>query len=288
MFTSFIKFFVSLLVIIAISATTGCRTEERAGPEQQPSELNVERQDRELATIPLLPFGNPSNATTDVENADNFLVVRDGYTLSYNNSRGTLNWIAWRTTAADLGARRERSLFRADESLPRGFRKIQYYDYSGSGYDRGHMVPAADRFGDEKRMDETFLMTNIVPQTGGLNQFPWNKFESYARGIVRKGNEVYTIAGVYGENGRLRGKVTVPTNCWKVVVVFRRGETSITARTQIIAVDMPNVEGIEDVSWEMYKTTVRSIEAKTGLDLFSALPREFQDVIETRQMMLSR
>lgn len=288
MFTSSIKFFAGLIVIIAISVMIGCRTAERFGSERQPNDSNVQQQNRESVAIPQLPFGNPSNATADVESANNLLVVRDGYALSYNNSRGTLNWIAWRTTAADLGPRRERSQFRADESLPRGFRKIQYYDYSGSGYDRGHMVPAADRFGNEERMDETFLMTNIVPQTGDLNQFPWNKFESYARGIVRKGNEVYTIAGVYGEEGRLRGKVTVPTNCWKVVVVLRPGETSITNRTQIIAVDMPNVDGIEDVNWEMYKTTVRSIELKTGLDMFSSLPREVQDVIETRHMMKSR
>lgn len=284
---SSIKFFVAFVIVSAITLI-GCQTYKRVATDEQRSEPNVQQPDQRPNSIADLPFGNPSNATADAQNADNLLIVRDGYTLSYNNGRGTLNWIAWRTASSDLGPRRDRSLFRADESLPRGIRKIQYYDYSGSGYDRGHMVPAADRFGDEQRMDATFLMTNIVPQTGDLNQFPWNKFESYARSIVRKGNEVYTIAGVYGEKGRLRGKLTVPTNCWKVVVVLKRGETSITSRTQIIAVDMPNVDGIEDVNWEMYKTTVRSIEAKTGLDLFSALPREVQDAVETKQMMKSR
>ena len=277
-----------LMLFLILASSSGCQLAERVRQDRERVEKEFDSPDRPQITEPELPFGNPSNASADAANADNLLVMRDGYTLSYNNSRGTLNWIAWRTTAADLGARRERSLFRADESLPRGIRKIQYYDYSGSGYDRGHMVPAADRFGNGQQMDATFLMTNIVPQTGDLNQFPWNKFESYVRGIVRKGNEVYTIAGVYGENGRLRSKVTIPTNCWKVVVVLRRGETSITARTQVIAVDMPNVDGIKGVNWEMYKTTVRSIESKTGLDLFSVLPRDIQDVIETKQMMLSR
>ena len=230
----------------------------------------------------LLPFGNPSNATTDPSNADNYLVVHDSHVLSYNNSRGTANWVAWRTTRGDLGDRLPRTDFQPDQTLPNGFRRIAYYDYSGSGYDRGHMVPSADRFANELLNEQTFLMTNIVPQTGDLNQFPWNKLESYSRSLARRGDTIYTIAGIYGDKERLRGKVTVPTNCWKVVVVLRRGSMEITDSTRIIAVDMPNIEGIADVRWETYKTTVRSIEEKSGLDLFSLLPRERQENIETR------
>lgn len=244
----------------------------------------VKQPDPQTPQVALLPFGNPSNAATD---PDNYLLIHRSHTLSYNNSRGTLNWIVWRTRSSDLGEKRERSRFEEDRSLPNGFRRVQYYDYSDSGYDRGHMVPAADRFADESLMEETFLMTNIVPQTGDLNQFPWNKLESYARGIARSGNDLYTIAGVYGENGRLRGKVTVPTNCWKVIVVFPRGQTTITRTTRIIAVDMPNIEGIENENWQRFQTTVRDIEQKTKLDLFSALPRDIQDVIETKRVFAS-
>ncbi len=229
----------------------------------------------------LLPFGNPSNA--GAYDHDNYLVLHRSHVISYNESRGTLNWVAWRTTAQDLGERRERSLFEPDDLLPREFQRIQYYDYSGSGYDRGHMVPAADRFGDEGLMKETFLMTNIVPQAGDLNQYPWNKLESYARGIVRRGSELYTIAGVYGEKGRIRGKVAVPSNCWKVIVVLKRGSSAIDSRTRVIAVDMPNDDGIKDRPWESYKTTVRDIERKTGLDLLSSLAFDLANEIETRR-----
>ncbi|MEQ1607182.1 MAG: DNA/RNA non-specific endonuclease [Pyrinomonadaceae bacterium] len=243
-----------------------------------------ERSDPQVRQVALLTFGNPSNAGTD---PDNYLLIHRSHTLSYNNARGTLNWIAWRTTSADLGEKRERSRFEEDRTLPNGFRRVQYYDYSGSGFDRGHMVPAADRFADESLMEETFLMTNIVPQTGDLNQFPWNKLEMYARGISRTGSELYTIAGVYGEKGRLRGKVTIPTNCWKVIVVLPRGQTTISKTTRIIAVDMPNIDGIESESWQIYQTTVREIELKTGLDLFSTIPRDVQDTVETKRMMAS-
>ena len=132
-------------------------------------------------------------------------------------------------------------------------------------------------------------MTNIVPQTGALNQYPWEKLESYSRFQARRGFDVYTVAGVYGEQGMLKGKVTVPTNCWKIVAFLPAGSPleSIDKRTGVIAVDMPNRDGIERTRWETYKTTVRVIEDRTGLDFFAALPRDIQDQIETRQELSS-
>lgn len=278
------KFFRNNLILFVLLSVMFTAASCQRFTERSNSVPIPEPNDSRSPQAALLPFGNPSNAGTD---PDNYLLVHRSHILSYNSSRGTLNWVAWRTTAADLGEKRDRSRFEEDRSLPNGFRSVQYYDYSGSGYDRGHMVPAADRFADESLMEETFLMTNIVPQTGDLNQFPWNKLEMYARGIARNGSDLYTLAGVYGEKGRLRGKVVVPTNCWKVIAIIPRGQTNITRSTRIIAVDMPNIDGIENENWQRYQTTVREIEQKTGLDLFSALPRDVQDVIEKEMMTAS-
>ena len=231
-----------------------------------------------------LAFGNPSNASLDPANKENFLVVGEGSVLSYNNQRGTANWVSWKTTRADVGRTLPRPDFRPDPRLPGWYNRIGQFDYSGSGYDRGHLLPSADRFGDPRLNQETFLMTNIVPQTGALNQYPWNKLENFARSHARNRFDVYQIAGVYGDAGRLKNKITVPTNCWKVIMIVPRGASpeDVNDRTRIIAVDMPNIDGIEDERWERYRTSVRSIESKTGLDLFSHLPRQLQNVIETR------
>lgn len=271
----YIKRTLFLFSVASLCVLASCRSM----PSGRSPQTTQQDRSNDLA---LLPFGNPSGATPDAIDTDNYLLIHASYVLSYNNSRGTLNWAAWRTTQADLDDRRERPLFQPDLSLPKGFRRVQYYDYSSSGYDRGHIVPAADRFGDEQRMSETFLMTNIVPQAPDLNQYPWNKLEQYARSLVYRGGETYTVAGVYGQKGSLRGRVTVPTNCWKVIVILAPGSNEITTRSRVIAVDMPNDNGIEKVKWETYKTTVRSIEEKTGYDLFSSLPRDVQDEIETR------
>lgn len=246
--------------------------------------------DQPAASQPPIPssvhmaFGNPSNATTDAANEENYLIVGEGSAFSYNNSRGTINWISWKTTRADLGDSLQRPDFRPDPRLPGNFRRIGYYDYSGSGYDRGHMVPSADRFANVKLNEETFMMTNIVPQTGALNQYTWEKLESYSRSQARRGFDVYTIAGVYGNQGVLKGKVTVPSNCWKIIAILPRGRaiTEIDQRTRLMAVDMPNQDGIEKHAWQKYKTTIRAIEEKTGLDFFASMPRNLQDQIETR------
>jgi endonuclease G len=269
----------ALVPIILALFVSGCSSIRE--PETVPPAPPANAAPAQPASAHLL-LGNPSNAGTNDPN--NYLIVGRGSAFSYNASRGTVNWISWTTTRQDLGDKLRRPDFQPDSRLPPGVDRITTFDYIGSGYDRGHMVPSGDRFGDRDANAETFLMTNIVPQTGALNQFPWEQLESYSRYLVRRGSDVYTIAGVYGEAGTIKGRITVPTNCWKVVVVVRQGSpvSKIDARTRVIAVDMPNIRGIENSRWEAYRTSVRDIEQKTGLDLLNALPREVQDALETR------
>jgi endonuclease G len=245
-------------------------------PKQQPAD--------QTRVARFLPFGNPSNATADFGNRNNFLLFKRSFVLSYNNDRGTLNWAAWRTTMDDLGESLPRPQFEPDPDLPLTFKKVTPADYSGSGYDRGHMVPSADRFGDPSSNAETFLMTNVVPQSADLNQYVWEKLERYARGIVRRGIDVYTIAGVYGEKERLNGGVTVPTNCWKIIVVLPPGGSAMTIdeSSRVIAVDMPNENGIKGIYWQKFRVPVREIEQKTGYNFFSDMPEELQDKLEGR------
>ena len=272
-----------LCIFVLIAVLSSCARIEQRADEMRDRITNPDRQPAEKDN-PNLIFGNPSGATTDPGNSNNYLLAKRSAVLSYNNERGTANWVAWRTTISDLGESIPRPQFEPDQSLPLGFTPIKPAHYNGSGYDRGHMVPSADRFGDPQSNSETFLMTNIVPQSADLNQYPWEKLESYARGIVRRGSDVYTIAGVYGEQRRVHRRVTAPTNCWKIVVVLPRSGAlaDVNDNTRVIAVDMPNVQGIGKDRWQKYRTSVRSIEEKTGYDFFSALPRELQDVLEIR------
>ena len=234
------------------------------------------------AESPHLVLGNPSGATQDALDTENLLIVGRGSAISYNAQRGTANWVSWKTTEEDLGESIPRPIFRSDPRLPPGVERVEYHHYSGSGYDRGHLVPSADRFADAELNAETFYMTNIVPQKAALNRYPWERLESYVRRQVRSGNDAYNIAGCYGELERLR-RLSVPTNCWKIVLLLPKGSPplNISKASRVIAVDMPNSDNIGNRDWKHFRVTVREIEQRTGFDFLSALPPETQDRVET-------
>lgn len=232
-----------------------------------------------------LALGNPSNATSDAGNRDNYLMVNKSHALSYNNSRGAANWVSWRISESDFGATDRQNNFRPDPNLPAGFVRVTPTDYAGSGFDRGHLAPSADRSSSDEANGLTFLMSNMVPQTGDLNRNVWEELETYSRNLVKKGNvDLYVVAGCYGDKGKLKKKVTIPTNCWKIIAAVPEGApvSVINDKTHVIAVDMPNAVGIASDDWRKYRTTTRQIEQRTGYNFLSNLPQNVQDALETR------
>ncbi len=229
-----------------------------------------------------LALGNPSGAAQADPN--NYLLVNNHMAIAYSRDRATPNWVAWRVARADLGELAREDAFRPDDRLPKGWPRATPSDYTGSGYDRGHIAPNADRYSGREAADATFLMTNIVPQTPDLNRGPWQKLEAYLRTLVTRGHDVYIYAGVYGERGKIKKKVTIPANNWKVAVVVPAGAppAAINEKTRVIAVDMPNVKGIMNADWQTYRTSVRQIERNTGYNLLSALPATVQEALETK------
>lgn len=230
-----------------------------------------------------LAFGNPSNA--DASNQNNYLMVNTAYALSYNNNKGTANWVAWRIAESDFGTAERQDNFRPDSSLPKNFTRVTPTDYTGSGFDRGHLCPSADRSSSPEANSQTFFMTNVIPQTPELNREVWGDFESYSRELVRRGKvDLYVVAGVYGEKGKLKKKVVVPTNCWKIIVAIPPGAdiSAVNENTHVIAVDMPNVKGLANTDWRKFRTSVRAIEQKTGFNLLSNLPQNLQDALENK------
>lgn len=241
-----------------------------------------------------LLLGNPSNALADISSENNYLMVKSYYTLSYSRGRGTPNWVSWHVQSSDLGSVARTNDFRADSELPSGWYQVQNTSYSGSGFDRGHNCPSADRTANTTANSATFLMTNMMPQAPNNNQQTWANLENYTRDLVRAGNEVYVICGSYGQGGTGslggvtntidNGHVTVPANIWKVVVVIPNGSNDlnrINGNTRVIAVNTPNRNDI-DTDWTQYKTTVRNIESATGYNLLSSLRPSLQDSLETR------
>jgi endonuclease G len=236
-----------------------------------------------------LMMGNPSNAVADLQQANNYLMEKPSFALSYNRDKGTPNWVSWHLETEWTGSLPRTDTFRADPVVSPDWYRVQSTDYFGSGFDRGHMTPNADRDNSASipLNQETFLMSNMVPQAPNNNQGPWADLENFLRTLLAT-NEIYVVSGPAGVGGSgdngsattiANGHVTVPAYTWKVALVISRGDDDISrvnAATRTIAVIMPNQNSINP-DWHTYLTTVDAVEALTGYDFFANVP----DIIET-------
>ncbi len=228
-------------------------------------------------------MGNPSNAVTNENQPLNYLMEKSTYCLSYNRDDRRPNWVSWHLDTTWLGSTPRQDDYRPDPALPASWYHVQASDFSGSGYDRGHMCPSGDRTKTVADNSSTFFMTNMIPQAPENNQITWASLESYCRTLANQGNEMYIISGGWGTSGFIgSGQVALPTSTWKVIIVLPSGSNDVgrvTTSTRTIAVLMPNQNGINS-DWRSYRVTVDSIEALTGYDFFSNVPVGIQAVIE--------
>ncbi|BCM90582.1 nuclease [Abditibacteriota bacterium] len=254
------------------------RNEPRAiAPTSVPSAVSASGQDNDN-----LLLGNPSSASND---ANNRLVERPQFALSYNKSNGGPNWVAWHLEQKDLG-RVGRGAFAPDLLLPPDS-QIRPNDYRGSGYDRGHQCPSGDRTSSRDNNDATFVMSNMLPQAPALNQQVWAKLENYCRDQVRAGNELYIVCGGMGTQGRIGDKINVPQACWKIIVVLPQGDNDLSRideQTRVIAVSMPNQDTPEvgGARWNSFITNAAAIESATGYKFFSGLPDATRQALEQK------
>ncbi len=239
-----------------------------------------------------LTMGNPSSAVTDLLQAGNYLMEKPSFSLSYNSDTGTPNWVSWHLDGNWIGSLPNVDTFRADPAVSPGWYRVQATDYTASGFVRGRMTPNIDRDNEGRRPlnQETFLMSNIVPQAPGNNQGPWAGLENHLRTLL-PANEIYIIAGPAGVGGAgdngpattiAGGHVTVPAYTWKVALVLPTGSgdvSRVSAATRTIAVIIPNQNDVNS-DWQTYLTTVDAVETLTGYDFFATVPDIIENSIE--------
>jgi endonuclease G len=242
-----------------------------------------------------LVLGNPSGATPDPANRDNFLMVKPYFVVSHNNSKGTPNWVSWTVTESDLGQAPRKDVFDDDATLPMDFLRVTSRDYSGGGFDRGHMCPHSDRAANVVMSYSTFVMTNIIPQAPNVNRKAWAEMENYCRELVRHHDRLFIIAGPVGEGGigskgRRKtigdSRVVVPSACWKLVVdvpdTGSNDPAQISSDARVLTVEMPNDNDTVDESWGQYRTTPARVEQETGLLFFTNLKPSLADSFRQR------
>ena len=148
--------------------------------------------------------------------------------------------------------------------------------YLRSGFDRGHLCPAADRTRSNSDQEATFVMTNIIPQAPMLNRGLWADIEKECRNLVRNGHELYIYSGInamggVGENGYadlLIGGVMVPGYVWKVIVVLPEGSrdaSRVDENTQVITLLIPNQDQSNYQALDDFVVSLKELESVTKL-----------------------
>jgi endonuclease G len=240
-------------------------------------------------------MGNPTGAIASLGQPNNYLMEKPEFALSYNRDFGRPNWVSWHLSDEWVGSLTRVDTFRPDPAVPAEWYRVQAFDFTNSGFDRGHMTPNADR--DKETSipinQATFLMSNMVAQAPDNNQGPWAAFEGYLRTLL-PADEIYIVAGGAGAGGTgsnggvtmtlADGHVTVPAYTWKAALVIPKDSgddiSRVSCSSRTIAIIMPNTQGIRNDPWENFLTNVDAIETLTGYDLFSRLPEPIQRCVE--------
>ena len=210
-----------------------------------------------------------------IKKQDEIILKRMAYTVSYNNKMKNPNWVAWELTREETKGTQERSdKFVPDPDLPEPRAKSS--DYTRTGYDRGHMAPAADMKWSLKAMEESFYMSNICPQHKKLNRGDWNDLEDACRAWAKKYGTVYIACGPIYDRSKPKfigvNKIAVPDRFFKVVLIYNRKDP------MALGFIFPNLAHSQDL--DKYQVTVDDIEHITGYDFFSKLPDHIENYIE--------
>ena len=242
----FLKIFITLCLVLLASCRTLC---------QNPQYDN-------------LSFGIPGRADT--------IIDRPGYALGYIEYHEQPAWVIYIMTKAEATTKvaKRTNKFRSDPEIPTG--SATTGDYRRSGYDRGHLAPAADMAFSGQTMADSFFMSNMSPQKPAFNRGIWKDLEALVRNFAITERRIVVVTGPILPKEKTvtigANRVTVPTHYYKVIF-------DLTPPQKMIAFILPN-EGSDKLLRE-FAVSVDAVEKATGLDFFSKLPKEKQKQLES-------
>ena len=257
------------------SSSTNSSTNSSTASPTAPS------QDAETAIHYEIPQYEAGTATTEQ------ILKRTAYTASYNQKTRNPNWVGWVLTAEHTDGPYERKgiKFEEDEEVPAPRARYSDIRESECGYQRGHLCPAADNKWSFKTQKEAFLMTNICPQNGDLNQRDWKYLEQDCREWALKYGKIYIVAGPIFNKKRPKtvgeNKVAVPDAFFKVVLMVPESGGKDAKAAGFV---YDNKEGHHPASH--YQKTIDEVERMTHLDFFHQLDDQIENDIESRLMSL--
>ena len=255
-----------LLVLAGYLYWSGDRQESDPEPIETPVPATAPVALSDLMEIPALTTGGR-------------IVQHGAFVTSYNTETLIPDWVAYELTAEETEGDRSREgiEFRMDPDL-KGVTQAMREDYAGSGWTKGHLMPAADAAFSSSTMSETFYFTNICPQDETLNAGDWQYLEKKVRQWANRYGSVWVVTGpIVGENryGTIGDRdVVVPDSFYKALLI-RKPNGSYSA----IAFVMDN----DDERYYLRDCfmSINDLESLTGFDFFPALDDKVEEKVES-------
>lgn len=232
-----------------------------------------------LLVAALRVFGGDAvydNLTLGIPGKADTIIDREGYALGYSELHEQPAWVIYKLTAEEVlnKVAKRSSQFKPDPEIPTGSATLA--DYRNSGYDRGHLAPAADMAWSEKAMSDSFYMSNMSPQRPAFNRGIGAKLEAQVRVFAVVEKEIYVVTGAILPNEPTStigaNRVTVPTHYYKVIY-------GLTPPCKMIAFILTNAGS--DRPLQSFAVTVDAVETATGLDFFPRVPTDEQEKLES-------
>lgn len=208
------------------------------------------------------------------------IIKHKNYTLRYEEDYEVPAWVAYKLRGEYTKgiANRAGNQFIPDRKVKNN--SALTGDYSNTGYDRGHMLPAGDFKCCQELMDETFFMSNIAPQVPDFNRGIWENIESRVRGWAVRDEEVFVVTGPVLRKGLPTigryNNVAVPEFFYKIVLFY---QPKSGKSPRMIAFLLPN-EALFGKRMNSYVVSTDEVEKATGLDFFAKLPADIQTKLE--------
>ncbi len=215
------------------------------------------------------------NLKTGVPSFTGCVLDRESFAVGFSAVHRQPLWVQYRLTGAEVRAKAagRSNRFYKDPYIRKS---AMPQDYTRSGYDRGHLAPAADMSYSAQAMHDSFSMSNMSPQLPGFNRGIWKKLEEQIRKFAVAENDIYVVTGVIfarnkPQNKMEKSRIPVPDAFFKAVL-------DMTPPRKMIAFILPHRAGKNDL--RSFAVTVDKLESAAGLDLFSFLPDEEENMLE--------
>ncbi len=238
-------------------------------------QIDSTKKEEPQANISLqIPSGKELKIPTSLTPRQEQIIHHTGYTVSYNKDLKLPNWVSYELTRKETKGKEKRNdRFIADPLVIGSI--ATNADYTRSGYDKGHMAPAADMKWSSQAMKESFYFSNMCPQHPQLNRRGWKNLEEKIRDWAIADSAIVIICGpIVSKQPKTIGKnkVVVPQQFFKVIL------SPYVKPMRAIGFLFNNKQAVEPLS--TYAVTIDSIERLTNMDFFASLPDEIENKIE--------